>query len=209
MEAFWAAVIAAATTIICTGILYKTKLIKIQDNTCDLKEKSKELSEEHDKLFEGHTKISAENQLLLSKSEAIDKSCYEIKTEVLNTAKAFVEEKAKQEFRYSNLTDKQKNIADSINSITAMGEELKRLQSEIVTTKELVKSLESQNELLKSRNHDLIEKSDSFETKVTTLIANNKDLSQQCETLKSENKNLKSAQQQQVNPKNKNRDHER
>lgn len=70
-----------------------------------------------------------------------------------------IEEKTKDEFRYSNLTDKQKDIINSVENIKAIAEEMKRMQENI---KELESKLEKEKtkvETLKQENEKLKDES--------------------------------------------------
>ena len=122
MEAIISSLITGVVTIIGAIIVYQVKITKIHDQT-------KGLSKDH-------TDLSKEHHDLASKSDAILKDTAEISQNVTGIEKRLIEEHTKQEFRYQNLTDKQKDIMGSIENIQAIAEEMARLQNENMLLRE-------------------------------------------------------------------------
>ena len=129
MEAIISSLITGVVTIIGAIIVYQVKITKIHDQT-------KGLSKEHLDLSREHSDLSTEHHDLASKSDAILKDTAVISQNVAGLEKRIIEEYTKQEFRYQNLTDKQKDIMGSIENIQAIAEEMARLQNENMLLRE-------------------------------------------------------------------------
>ena len=136
MEAIISSLITGVVTIIGAIIVYQVKITKIHDQTKGLSKEHLNLSGEHTDLSREHSDLSTEHHDLASKSDAILKDTAEISQNVTGIEKRLIEEHTKQEFRYQNLTDKQKDIMASVENIQAIAGEMARLQNENMLLRE-------------------------------------------------------------------------
>ena len=127
MESIISALITGVVTIIGAVIVYQVKLTKIFDNTVSLKETLKEKSE---KGIEGQSHLSKEHSEIIHNSKTTTSLCGDIRGTLYSLDTSMKTEQAKQEMRYENLTEKQKDMSSSVRAIEAMHSELLRLQTE-------------------------------------------------------------------------------
>ena len=129
MEAIISSLITGVVTIIGAIIVYQVKITKIHDQT-------KGLSKDHTDLSKEHHDLASKSDAILFREADILKDTAVISQNVAGLEKRIIEEHTKQEFRYQNLTDKQKDIMGSIENIQAIAEEMARLQNENMLLRE-------------------------------------------------------------------------
>lgn len=163
-EGFWmkeiiSAIINMIGVVVAAWLACHYAVKKGLDNIVEIKEVQKEEKEkqgkegivqavEREKQRSEHSNLSKEHNQILNQLEESKKISLSVKEVVLET-------KHKDEERYGNLTDKQKDIVNSINHLQQIAEEMKYLQES--NTKLLVKNhmLESKNQELASENQTL------------------------------------------------------
>lgn len=175
-EEFWMETfIAALITGICGliggliggGLINNGLLKSIRDN-CNTLLEHKEISNEHrvdrEMLSKEHQQIRDD---ISGGKSLIIRSLDENKEINRTVEKMLVEDKAKSEFQYNNLTEKQKGIIDSVSNLQYFAKEMKILQEEKNNVLEENKNLRAENSNLKMQCQKYIHKiSDLTEEKV-------------------------------------------
>lgn len=141
MDAIISALITGAVTIVAAIITYQVKISKILNNSQESNKRSEKLLEKSNALSSEHKDLSSEHKDLSSEHKQIITMGTDIKTTVQDINKIVSEEKIKQEFRYNNLTEKQKDILNITNAVQSLQSELLRLQSENAILRERVEIL--------------------------------------------------------------------
>lgn len=149
-------------------IYYNNRLHNIADDILDLK-KHKDLSKEHKDLSKEHEGLSKEHEDLSKEHEGLSKEHDQIKTviadnvsllsasvnenkEITRTVKEmFLEDRAKYEFQYGNLTEKQKDIIDSVGKLNNFATEMRNLQEERNCLVDENRELKVENRVLKEQ----------------------------------------------------------
>lgn len=134
MDAIISALITGAVTIVAAIITYQVKISKILNNSQESNKRSEKLLEKSNALSSEHKDLSSEHKQIITMGT-------DIKTTVQDINKIVSEEKIKQEFRYNNLTEKQKDILNITNAVQSLQSELLRLQSENAILRERVEIL--------------------------------------------------------------------
>jgi len=161
METIVAAVITGAITLIGIMVTYNYKAKQFWDKI-DTIAKHEGLSKEHIDLGKEHTDLSKEhkelskehrqiNDTVSEKVSGLSASINENKEITRSVKEMLVEDKTKSECQYSNLTEKQKAIIDSISKLENFAEELKTLQQEKTVLLNQNQNLKSENLTLKKQ----------------------------------------------------------
>lgn len=141
MEALTVAIISAAAVMvsaIITGIFTTRKTNSfIKDNTKDGEHNKQLLTSEHGNLSKEHNGLSKEHSLILDKSK-------DIQTTVSGMCDIMIENKAKRESQYANLTDSQKQLEGGIKAIEMLFEQLKIVQTDNVRLRDENRKLKLQ-----------------------------------------------------------------
>lgn len=166
-EEFWMETIIAAFITGISGIiagvlgsclLYNKKLQNILDGINTLK-LHRELSQEHKDLSREHSqiagnvteKISMLNTSVTEKISMLNMSVAENKKITRSVKEMLIEDKSNSEYQYASLTEKQKDIINSINKLSDFGSEMQRLQVERNSFYEENKYLKEENKTLKEQ----------------------------------------------------------
>lgn len=168
-EGFWmqeliSAAITGAITLIVAGIAYFAQTKKEHNNLSgehkDLSKEHKDLSKEHGEILE-IVKDDSKFFMLVSKVDAVKE--------------VMLESKTKDEMRYENLTDKQKDIVNSVNYLQQIAGEIKYLQES--NTKLLV-----ENQILSSKNQELAAENQTLRSRVDHIAKRMSERNQNKET---------------------------
>lgn len=155
-EEFWMETIIAAFITGISGIiagvlgsclLYNKKLQNILDGINTLK-LHKELSQEHKDLSREHSQIAGN---VTEKISLLNTSVAENKEITRSVKEMLIEDKSNSEYQYASLTEKQKDIINSINKLSDFGTEMQRLQVERNGFYEENKYLKEENKTLKEQ----------------------------------------------------------
>lgn len=170
-EEFWvetiiSAIITGGLSVAAALITYNYKLKEIRDKMNDVAE-HKDLSREHKDLSREHEDLSREHEQLkvdmADKVSMLGTSVNENKEVTRSIKEMLVEDRTKSEFQYNNLTEKQKDIIDSVSRLNDFAKEMKILQSER-------NSLLEENKELKAENRNLKEQCRRKEQFISSLI---------------------------------------
>lgn len=142
--------------------------------------KQNKLNEQHGN---NYSNLGKEHNQILEKQNEIKATQKKIDEKISCVEKMLVEEKREEKFRYSNLTDKQKDIMTSIDNIKAMAEEIKNLQEKITVLKiekdsqnTIIDELRKNNEMIKDKIEEVTKKNEKLQEKIIDLEAENIDL---------------------------------
>lgn len=162
-EEFWMETIIAAFITGISGIiagvlgsclLYNKKLQNILDGINTLK-LHRELSQEHKELSQEHKDLSREHSQIAGnvteKIALLNTSVAENKEITRSVKEMLIEDKSNSEYQYASLTEKQKDIINSINKLSDFGTEMQRLQVERNGFYEENKYLKEENKALKEQ----------------------------------------------------------
>lgn len=157
-EAYWVqtiitALITALATIIAAVItsacIYNSKLKKGFDEISKILTLSDASVIKHNDLSNEHSNLSKEHSEIRIRID-------ETKVDVSSIANMIIEEKAKDEMRFNNLTDKQKAIVSSVDNLKRFADEMKSLQEEKMNLQEENSKLLHDNNSLKEKCNGLI-----------------------------------------------------
>ncbi|MDD4565376.1 MAG: hypothetical protein PHE79_07910 [Eubacteriales bacterium] len=127
METIIAAVITAVVTLGVAALYYNYKIKTIFENSKELLRTQIDTSAGNTR---EHNNLSKEHNEILKEMSFVNSDVKRTESGIQSIIKDLTEEKTAQNYRYENLTEKQKNIVNSIDNIKAMSDELKRLAGE-------------------------------------------------------------------------------
>lgn len=116
----------------------------IFDIVKSVKDKTK-LSDEHQRLEQGQINIK---ETINEKQSIISTESNKIRDVVTNIDKIIFAEKEKNNERYKNLNEDQKDIKKHIEAVSQLMKELERLQTESIEQKNLISKLIQENKIL-------------------------------------------------------------
>lgn len=170
-EGFWmkeiiSAIINMIGVVVAAWLACHYAVKKGLDNIVEIKEIQKEEKEkqgkegivqavEREKERSEHSNLSKEHNQILDQLEESKKISLSVKEAVLET-------KHKDEERYGSLTDKQKDIVNSVNHLQQIAGEIKYLQES--NTK-----LIAENQILISKNKELVSENQTLRSRVDDI----------------------------------------
>lgn len=169
LEEWWidliiSALITGGAAILAAWLFYNNKVSFIE------KAVEKDLPTGHDKLSGEHDKLSGEHSKILDKHSELKEIAILIKSAVLSTSKTVTDmreddcaERAREELRYSSLSDKHKDlnaaITGGVDAIKTVQLELGKLSED---NRKLVTELAEQKQLTNGYAADLKEQKDEY-----------------------------------------------
>lgn len=124
----------------------------------DLSKEHGQLSTEHKGLSGEHEKLSGEHKVLLERAAHIITNTTVISQSVQSIDKTLVESKAMNQLRYENLTDKQREIKDSVEKLKGFADELQKVNLLNKQLQAKIDELAKENEEHINRNHEMLRK---------------------------------------------------
>lgn len=122
---------------------------------------------EHKILEQGNSSLSTEHGELKLEIKEVQKNIglnqEKLSEKIASVKEIMIEEKTKEEFRYANLTDKQKDIINSVENIKHMAEEIKTQQENISNLQKELAASREENTKLKEEIRKLQRDKRSFE----------------------------------------------
>ena len=172
-----AGIVGAIAVLFGVLISNKTIRIKMEGEHESLKEGNIALSKEHENLSQGNAKLELE---IKETQKNINLNQEKLSEKITSVKEIIIEEKTKEEFRYANLTEKQKDIVETVKNIRCMADELQAQQ-------ESISNLKKELEMRKEENKNL----KYLEEEVNKLIKENTKLKDKIKDLEDENIELR------------------
>ncbi len=177
MATLGAGIVGAIAVLFGVLISNKTIRIKMEGEHESLKEGNIALSKEHENLSQGNAKLELE---IKETQKNINLNQEKLSEKITSVKEIIIEEKTKEEFRYANLTEKQKDIVETVKNIRCMADELQAQQENIISLKKELEMRKEENKNLKY-----------LEEEVNKLIKENTKLKDKIKDLEDENIELR------------------
>ena len=157
--------IASLTTIIVNAISHSSHLKEIKDAGNKAVQNTNELKEEN---IKEHTLLHADHEktdlLITSQTREIIANLSKAEESVDALSSGFFKEIQERNNRYSHLTYSQKEMADSIEKLSAFGEQMKALHYENIQLTQLLLEREREITVLKQKTKELQKELDRYIT---------------------------------------------